>query len=280
MEGATEFHYRVPWRAVSSYPGSHHSIQRGGGFEFRGIAPLYVAGDPRRFDLRASLRDPFGQLLVRIFNQRSIVPVFVLADVSASMSFVGHTCKFDLLIEFVSSLAYSAYRVGDPFAFTACDTVICDELSLPPTRTPGAGTLVSERLHRWSPSGADATGLLAGAEQIAGARALVFLVSDYHLPVELLHGILGRLDPHAVIPVVLVDSAERRIPGIGITHLYDPETQARQTILLRRSFAERLEKKLLEHREQISRCLADYDLKPLYLIDKFEPEAVTRYFYE
>ncbi len=280
MENATEFQYRVPWRAASCSPGSHHSVQRGGGYEIHGIAPLYVAGDPRRFDLRASLRDPFGQLLVRVYKQRSVVPVFVLADVSASMSFVGHTCKLDLLVDFVNSLAYSAYRVGDPFAFTACDTVIRDELSLPLTRARGAGMLVSERLRRWTPSGADATGLLEGAEQIPGARALVFLVSDYHLPVELLRNILGRLCRLAVVPVVLVDSAEDRIPGVGITHLYDPETKARRTLLLRRTLAGRLEKKLRKHREQISRCLADNELRPLYLIDRFEPEAVSRYFYE
>ncbi len=280
MEDATEFQYRVPWRAVSCYPGSHHSVQRGGGYEIHGIAPLYIAGDPRRFDLRASLRDPFGQLLVRVYKQRSVVPVFVLADVSASMSFVGHTCKFDLLVDFVNSLAYSAYRAGDPFAFTACDTVIRDELSLPLTRARGAGALVSERLRRWTPSGADATGLLKGAEQVPGARALVFLVSDYYLPVELLRKILDCLCRRAVVPVVLVDTAEDRIPGIGITHLYDPETKARRTILLRRTFARRLEKARRNHREQISRCLADYDLRPLYLIDRFEPEAVSRYFYE
>jgi len=280
MDGATEFQYRVPWRAASCHPGSHHGIQRGGGYEIHGTAPLYVAGDPRRFDLRASLRDPFGQLLVRVFKQRSIVPVFVLADVSASMSFIGRTCKVDMLIEFVNSLAYSAFRVGDPFAFTACDTVVRDELSVPLTRARGAGAMVSERLRRWAYSGADATGLLAGAEQIPGARALVFVVSDYHLPIELLRTILHRLCSHAVVPVVLVDSGEGRVPGVGITHLYDPETRARRTILLRRSWARRLENKLLEHREQLVRCLADYDLRPLYLIDRFEAEAVSRYFYE
>ncbi len=278
MEDATEFRYRVPWRAASWYPGSHLGVQRGGGYEIHRIEPLYIAGDPRRIDVRASLRDPFGQLFVRVYKQRSVVPVFVLADVSASMSFVGHTCKFDLLVDFVHSLAYSAYRVGDPFAFTACDTVICDALSLPLTRARGAGTLVSERLRRWTPSGADATGLLEGAEQVPGARALVFLVSDFHLPIELLRAILSCLCPHAVIPVVLIDSAEGRIPGIGITHLYDPETKARRTILLRRTLAKRLNRRLREHREQICGCLADYDLRPLYLIDKFEAEAVSRYF--
>ena len=280
MEGATEFQYRVPWRSASCHPGSHHGIQRGGGYELHGIVPLHVAGDPRRFDLRASLRDPFGQLLVRVFKQKSIVPVFALADVSASMSFVGQTCKFDLLIEFVNSLAHSAFRVGDPFAFTACDSVVRDELSLPLTRARGVGAFISERLRRWAPSGADATGLLAGAEQVAGTRALVFVVSDYHLPIELLRAILHRLCPHAVVPVVLLDSGEGRVPGVGITHLYDPETRARRTILLRRSWARRLENKLLEHGEQLVRCFADYDLRPLYLIDRFEAETVSRYFYD
>ena len=280
MQHASEFQYRPPWPATSYHPGSHHGIQRGGGYELHGIVPLHVAGDPRRFDRRASLRDPFGQLLVRVFKQRSVIPVFLLADVSASMSFVGQTCTYALLIDIANSLAYSAFRVGDPFAFIACDTVVRDEFSVPLTRARGVGTLLSERLRRWAPSGADATGLLAGAEQVAGKRALVFLVSDFHLPIGLLRTVLDRLCPHAVVPVVLVDSSECRVPGVGITHLYDPETKARRTILLRRSWARRFENKLLEHSERLIRCFADYDLRPLYVIDQFDADAVSRYFYE
>ena len=280
MERTSEFQYRPPWRAVSYHPGSHPGTQRGSGYELHGIAPLHVAGDPRRFDLRASLRDPFGQLQVRVFNQRSTVPVYLLADVSASMSFVSKTCKFDLLIEFANSLAYSAFRVGDPFAFTACDTRVRDELSVPLTRARGVGTLVCDRLRRWAPSGADATGLVSGADRIANSRALVFVVSDYHLPIELVRTVMDRLSAHAVVPVVLVDTGESRCPGFGITHLYDPETGARRTVLLRRSWARRFEKKMLEHHNQLIHCFADHDLRPLYLIDRFEPEAVSRYFYE
>ena len=280
MECPGEFQYSVPWRATSYYPGSHHGIQRGGGYEVHGIAPLYAAGDPRRFDLRASLRDPFGQLLVRVYKQRSTVRVHALADVSASMSFVGQIRKFDVLIEFVNSLAYSAYRAGDPFAFTACDSAIRDELSLPLTRARGAGTLVWERLRRCEPVGADATGLMAGAEKVANTRSLVFLISDYYLPIDFLRALLSRLCAHAVIPVVLVDSSEGRVPGVGITHLYDPETNRRRTIFLRRSLARRLEKRLAAHRDELRHCLADHDLRPLYLIDKFNPETVTRYFHE
>lgn len=280
MQSATEFQYRVPWRATSYYSGTHHSIQRGSGYEMHGLLPLHVAGDPRRFDVRASLRDPFGHLLVRVYKQRSKVPIFALADVSASMSFVGQTCKYDLLLQFVSALANSAHRVGDPFAFTACDTEIRHELSLPLAPARGSGDLIFERLSDWTPSGANAAGLLAGVEHAPNNRALVFLISDYHLPFALLREVLGRLSRHDVIPVVLADTAEGRIPGTGITHLYDAETQGKRTIVLRRSFAKRLRNEVLEHRLQLGKCFAEYDLRPLNLIDKFEPEVVNRYFYE
>lgn len=279
MEGVAEFQYRVPWRARSSFPGSHPGVQRGAGYEVHGIGPLYAVGDPRRLDLRASLRDPFGQLLVRIYKQRSIVPVYVLADVSASMGFVGNTSKFELLIQFVRSLAYSANRVGDPFAFTGCDTVIREELTLPATRAAGVGEWLCGRLRRFTPSGDAATGLLAGAAQLPAAGALVFLISDYYLPVALLRDVLSRLCRHAVVPVVLVDSAEARIPGAGLTHLCDAETGARKTLLLRRSLALRLAEKIQRRAALLRSCLAAHDLKPLYVIDRFEAERVTGYFH-
>lgn len=280
MQATTEFQYRVPWRATTCYPGAHRSVQRGNGYELHRIVPFYVAGDPRRFDVRATMRDPFGQLLVRIYKQRSKVPIVALADVSASMSFVGQTRKYEVLTQFVSALANSAHRIGDPFAFTACDTGIREDLSLTLAPARNAAALMEERLRDWSPSGDDATGLLDGAQGVPGTRSLIFLISDFHLPFDLLRDVLGRLSQHAVIPVVLVDSAEGRIPGVGITHVYDPETRARRTLVLRRSLAKRLENKTLEHRRQLDQCLADFDLRPLYLIDKFEPETVNRYFYE
>jgi uncharacterized protein (DUF58 family) len=280
MEDAAEIQYRVPWRAMSCHAGSHRSMQRGSGYEVHKNAPFHIAGDPRRLDLRASMRDPFGQVQVRIYRQRSIVPVIVLADVSASMSFVGRVSKLELLRNFVNALAYSAFRVGDPFAFTACDNVVRDEISLPLTRSGGAGPLISEQLRNWTPAGSNAHGLLAGAERIAGARALVFLVSDYYLPVDLLRKVLGLLCRHAIIPVVLVDSAEGRLPGVGVAHLLDPETRAGRTLLLRPSLAKRLEENFRKHHDELGKCLAEFDLRPLHVVDKFNSEDVNRYFNE
>ena len=278
MHSPSAFQYRAPWRAITYFPGSHKSDQRGSGYEVQATAPLY-AGDPRRFDLRASFRDPLRRLLVRTFKQRSIIRVFVLADVSASMSFVGHADKFKLLTDFVESLAYSAHLVGDPFAFSACDSRIRDELSLPLTRARGASLELCERLRRWAPTGTNASGLPLGAEQIPGSRALVFLISDFLLPMPLLQNTLTSLSAHAVVPVVIVDSAESRVSGSGIAHLYDPETAAQRTVLLRRAWVTRFQAKLHRHRKQLEDCFADHDLRPLYVVDRFEAETVSRYFY-
>jgi hypothetical protein len=122
--------------------------------------------------------------------------------------------------------------------------------------------------------------LLAGAERIAGARALVFLVSDYYLPVDLLRKVLGLLCRHAIIPVVLVDSAEGRLPGVGVAHLLDPETRAGRTLLLRPSLANRLEENFRKHHDELGKCLAEFDLRPLHVVDKFNSEDVNRYFNE
>jgi uncharacterized protein (DUF58 family) len=114
-----EFHYTVKWRASSPHPGAHHSSQLGGGYEFAGQVPFAASPNPRNLDIGASLKDPFGQLAVRTFRQRSSIPVFVLADVSASMGFEGATRKIETLARFSAATAWSVFRHGDRFGFIA-----------------------------------------------------------------------------------------------------------------------------------------------------------------
>lgn len=279
MGADTEFRYRAPWQAPSSHPGSHGSRQRGDGSDMRSLLPLHAGGDPRRIDLRASARDPHGQLLVRVYRQKSSIPVHAFADVSASMGFTGRCRKYDVLVEFISALARSAARAGDRFAMSVVDTKMLELLSLPPMRGPGAAELVVRRLHDHRPTGCGAGGLLEAAERMSASRAMVFVVSDFHFPVPFLRELLSRLGRHAVVPVVIVDSAEPRIPRPGITTLLDPETGAARTLLLRRRFAQGLRLNYLRARHSLERCLADFELRPLYLVDGYDAETVDRYFH-
>ena len=276
---AETFHYKLPTRARGAEPGAHPGKQRGGGMEFQGHASLLTAQDPRRFDVAASLRDPFNQVMVRVYTQRSAVPVRVIADVSASMGFTGRCRKLDLLADFMESLALSASSVGDPFSFSGCDSTIREDLLLPLTRSRAAGTLLAARLRDLTPSGRDASGLLAAVERTPSSRSLVFLLSDFHFSLSMLEKLLGGLALHEVVPVVLRDSAEGIAPRFGIARILDAETGAERTLLLRPSLARRLQQSVAARCEALKRCCASFGLKPLFIEDRFEADAVTRHFY-
>jgi uncharacterized protein (DUF58 family) len=247
--------------------------------EFRGHASLLHAPDPRRFDVAASLRDPFNEVKVRVYTQRGAVPVRVIADVSASMGFTGRCRKMDLLADFVESIALSASRIGDALAFTACDSGVREDLLFPLTRSRAAGTVIAAKLRGLEPFGRNALGLLKAVEQTPPARSLVFLVSDFHFSIEMLERLLAGLGLHEVVPVVLWDSAEGTAPRYGIARMFDPETKAERLLLLRPAMARRLKESVARRADDLTRCFARFGLKPLVIRDKFEAEAVTRYFY-
>lgn len=271
-----EFHYRMPWRARGLRPGHHLSTQAGGGYEFRGYAPLLRAPDPRRFDIHASLRDPFEQILMRVHTQRSAAPVFAIADLSASMGFRGR--KRAMLADFVESLGYSAYRTGDPFAFIGCDSVVRSEFLRPLTRVKAAGQAIGIRLRAFTPTGRDSRGLLDAVRFLSRARALVFLVSDYHFSLELLNQVLDSLSRHAVVPVVMWDTAEHELPPFGLTHLRDVETGRDRTLWLRPTLKMRIRATFMRRRQELVECFGAHALRPLFMSDRFEAEALTRHF--
>lgn len=273
------FHYRLPTRARGVHPGAHPGTQRGPGMEFRGHAGLLAAPDPRRFDVAASLRHPFNEVMARVYTQRSAVPVRVLADLSASMAFTGRCRKTELLADFIESLALSAYRSGDPLAFTGCDGGIREDLLLPLTRSKAAGAWLAARLRSLEPTGRNARGLIKAVERMPPSRSLVFLVSDFHFPVDMLAGLLAGLALHTVVPVVLWDTAEGTAPQHGVARLVDSETGAQRMLLLRPALAHRLRRSVAARAQALKDCCARHGRTPLFLVDRFEADAVTRYFF-
>ena len=101
-----ELHYRIAGTARGHFPGHHRGRQGDSGQEFRSHVPLLAAPDARRIDVHASLRNPYGDWLVRVHSQRSAIAVVLVADLSASMGFESLRRKQDVLADFVASLAW------------------------------------------------------------------------------------------------------------------------------------------------------------------------------
>jgi uncharacterized protein (DUF58 family) len=278
---AAEIHYKVAWRARSSYPGHHPSLQKGGGLQFSNHVPLIDAPDPRRFDVRASLRDPFEQIWVRVYQQSSAIPVYVIADLSASMNFTGARAKIETLAELVSALSYSAYRTGDRFGFIGCSDGASPEKVLPSTMSRASGLEIAEWIRNRQLKGKNSEGLLSAADLLGGRRALVFLISDFHFPENLLDRILGSLSLHDVIPVMLWDHQEyEALPRFGLARVRDPETDRDRLLLLRPGLNKRIQQNFADRFAQLSERFREFGRRPLLLTNGFNPDEVTHYFFD
>lgn len=279
MARIRELHYRIAGAATGLFPGHHRSRSGDTGFEFRGHASLQDAPDVRRLDLHASLRDPFGGWIVRLHSERKSIPVALVADLSASMGFEGAPRKLDVLADFTESLAWSAWRTGDSFGFVGCDERVRTDLSQPQTRTRGAGVALARRLRALQPQGRSAASLRDAHRHLPRQRTLVFLVSDFHLPLAELDAVFDSLAAHDVVPVVLWQPVEFALGATrGLAQVREPESGAVRWLWWRPALRERWRAAHDERRDALLRTFRSRRLAPLFIEGAFDADAVTRHF--
>lgn len=272
--------YRVGWRSTDPRPGAHASHHRGAGSAFSHHAGLLEAPDPRRFDAHASLRDPFGQLRFRVYHQTGLVPVVIVADLSASMDFRGRGSRRELLADFCEGLGEAAWQTGDPFGFFGADQEPLPEFVQPPRLQRDLGAALAARLRDFAPTGRGAQGLLQAPGLLGRRRALVFLVSDFLFPDDLLDRLLAALGRHDLVPVVCWDEAEYRdLPRFGWARLRDPESGRERGLLLRPGLHRVIRDGFAERRRRLEARLRRHGRRALYLDGRFRAATVTRYFY-
>lgn len=277
-----EFHYRYPARAGGARPGAHAGRSLGAGQEFVSHQRLFDRPDPRRLDLRASLRDLAGDWLVRAHRQRTGIAVHALVDVSASMGFGAHRSKLQVAADFVAALGASAYRVGDAAGLIAFDAGEREDLHRPAMLGRGVGHELAATLRACTPAAAGTgAGLAAATQRLAGREGLVFIVSDFHWPLAPLAPTLDLLAHARVVPIVIWDPAEIAPPERrGIAVLRDAETGRRRTFWLRPSLRARWIDAVETRREVLRQTFAARGLRPFYVIGGFDPDAMSEYFFE
>lgn len=274
-----EFHYRVAWRSHRAHPGHHRSNQIGGGDEFAGHVPLTSYPDPRNIDVHATLHDPFGQLMVRVFRQRSSLPVYVLADLSASMAFGAPRSKLNSLADFSAAAAYSAYRTGDPFGFYGFDRIVRWDCHLPLRWYKGMPPDFHRQLNALIPDGQSAGGLAEIAPLLGRQRSLVFLVSDFHWPAEETEALLDSLIHHDVVPIVVWRDEEcTGLPAWGWVTLQDPESGESRRLFMRPNLRERLQASFTARREELDRTCQRQGRSPFFLNDPLNTDRLSDYF--
>lgn len=281
---AHEFHYRLPGRVPGQRPGAHHGASQGAGQQFAAHGRLFDRPDPRRLDLRASLRDVRGDWLVRVQRQRTAVPVHAVVDVSASMHFGALRTKLEVAADFVEALGLSVFRAGDSLGLLAFDAIEREELFMPARQGRGLGSLMADRLRACRPDEAGASsidGLGRCIGRLAGRQGLVFIVSDFHWPTDALGGMLDRLAPACVVPMIAWDPGETEPPaGSAMLALSDAETGVRRTLWLREAVRLRWRDAVAARRAELHALFEARGMAPFHLHGRFDAEALSRHFLE
>jgi hypothetical protein len=281
------FHYRVDWRARGMSATAHKTRNRGAGVDFNAYVPFLDYPDPRRLDLRASLRTIPRQYLVRSYHERGAINVCAVADISGSMRYVGSQNKTKQLAEIVASIAWSANLTGDSFAFHAADDNLRRDLSVFPNRQRQvaqqvhASLLMHASLHaEIMPQGA--AGLPIAAAQCGYRRSLVFLISDFHIEDDLLAQTADMLAVHDVIPIVLWDATEYQdVPEWGWARLRDMESGEERSMFMRRHLAENLRSAYRLRKLALQASGRRFGWRAPFFVDQqFVAEKLTRHILE
>lgn len=267
--------YRLRLRPHSGPPGAHRGRGEWTEGELLRHVPLLGQFDPRRIDLLASLRDPFGGLHVRAYTPRRAVPVVLIADVSASMGLVGHGAPLAQLGRLAHLIAASAYASGDSFGLIAADSHIRDDLFIPPARRRGLSEEVHAKITAAIPKG-DARGLVEVAALLPPRPSLVFLVSDFLMPLADVAATLDSLWRHDVVPIVMRDKTmEGSLPTFGFVSLRDSETGRDRLLFLRPSLREAWQRAAGKRLSNLEQVFATYGRPAFHLAEELDVAALA-----
>jgi uncharacterized protein (DUF58 family) len=281
MSIAQEFHYRLPKRIGGQRPGSHPGSSLGAGQEYVAHMRLYDRPDPRRLDLRASLRNLSGDWLVRVYRQRASASVHVLVDVSASMSFGTPKPKLHIAADFVEALGQSAFRAADALGMLAFDARERTDLYMPALLSRGVGSVMASMLRQCNSAVGGIEGLEEAVLRLAGRQGLIFLVSDFHWSLERLGGVLDLLAHAYVVPMIVWDPAETEPPtSDAIAPLYDAESGTRRTLWIRPKLRMQWRDAVAHRRAELDQFFAARAIRPFYVTGAFNGEAMSHYFFE
>ncbi|ESS73604.1 putative MxaS protein involved in methanol oxidation [Methyloglobulus morosus KoM1] len=274
------FIYKIPPLGHRPSLGAHRGQMAGSGQLFTRHDSLLARPDPRRLDLRASALDPFGNYRVKVFQQHTQLPVVLIADLSASMRYQGKHSRQQALADFVLSAALSATQTGDSFTFIGCGKKLERQWLLAANRSVGSATELAQRLAKATFT-SQAESLWQLSPVLPSKRSLLFLASDFYMPLGKISALMAQLTQHIVVPVVFWDESEyQALPDWGIVKLKDLESGKTKTLLLRPNYKCRIIEAYTQRKLELQKAFRSFGVEPLFIIDNFQAQRLTAYFHK
>jgi uncharacterized protein (DUF58 family) len=212
---------------ASQFTGEYHSVFKGQGLEFVEVREYVPGDDVRTIDWNVSARA--GSTFVKKYVEERELTVLLAVDLSASQRWgTRGRMKSEMVPEVAATLAMSAVRNNDRVGLLVFTDRV--EAFVPPQKGRRHALRILRDLLVFRPRGrgTDLPAALEHARRVLRSRSIIFLLSDFRLPAggraaleKALGGVATR---HDVIPVVLADPADAKVPEVGVLRVMDPET--------------------------------------------------------
>jgi hypothetical protein len=186
---------------------------------------------------------------------------------------MGYADKQQTLIRFLLTAANSALGYGDKFGTSAVPNVL-NTLAAPACQHMGSVSALSKQLEHHTFTGT-ANGLQNAAAYLPAERSLVFLLSDCHFPLPQLRAVLGSLQGHDVIPLVLWNQDEYvTLPNWGLIAFQDMENNATRTLFMRPALRQKIIAAIQQRQHDLKHIFRALAASPCLLRNAIAPKPL------
>ncbi len=204
------------------FSGEYNSAFKGRGMSFSEVRDYQYGDDVRNIDWNVTART--GDPYVKVFEEERELTLMLIVDISKSTVF-GTRAQFksELITELSAVLAFSAIQNNDKVGAILFSKDV--EKYIPPKKgKKHILRIIREILyHEGSHTDTNIKEALEYFNNIQKKRSIAFLLSDFmDDDYETALNVAARR--HDLIGMHVVDSAEERLPKIGLIHTIDAET--------------------------------------------------------
>lgn len=215
-------HIQTTHLANDILAGAYRSAFKGKGMEFEEVREYQQGDDVRSIDWNVTAR--MDRPYVKNFREERELSVILAVDVSASTYFgSGESLKSDLIAEIAAVLAFSAIKNQDKVALLLFSDRV--EKYFPPQKgTRHVLRIIRELLtYKPQPRSTNISEALAFLGKVLNRSSVCFLISDFICD-DFYHEASLAAKRYDLVPIAIVDSAEKAFPKMDLVTFADLET--------------------------------------------------------
>ena len=204
------------------FGGEYHSVFKGRGMAFSEVREYQPGDDIRLIDWNVTARN--GSPYIKIFEEERELTVYLLVDISKSGEFGSQNqLKQEFGAEIASVLGFSAIKNNDKVGLILFSNDI-EKYVVPKKGKSHVLRVIRELLYN-EPKGKKTSikNVLDYLLKVAKRKSVVFLISDF-IDDDYWSSLKIVNRKHDLIGIRLFDSAEKRLPDLGVIKVRDPES--------------------------------------------------------